>query len=42
MRQGMQEGFVLPRIVIDGVLPTVQAQVYDNPIRMVWQNRFLI
>ncbi|NBQ73489.1 MAG: DUF885 domain-containing protein [Gammaproteobacteria bacterium] len=31
MRQGMQEGFVLPRIVIDGVLPTVQAQVYDNP-----------
>lgn len=31
MRQGMREGFVLPKIVIDGVLPTVQAQVYDNP-----------
>lgn len=31
MRQGIREGFVLPRIVIEGVLPTVQAQVYDNP-----------
>ncbi len=31
MRQGMREGFVLPKIVIEGVLPTVQAQVYDNP-----------
>lgn len=30
MRQGIREGFVLPKIVIDGVLPTVQAQVYDN------------
>ena len=31
MRQGMREGFVLPKIIIDGILPTVQAQVYDNP-----------
>lgn len=31
MREGMQTGFVLPKIVIDGVLPTVQAQVYDDP-----------
>lgn len=31
MRQGIRDGFVLPKIVIDGVLPTVQAQVYDNP-----------
>ncbi|NKB32784.1 MAG: DUF885 family protein [Pseudomonadales bacterium] len=31
MRQGMRDGFVLPKIIIDGVLPTVQAQVYDNP-----------
>lgn len=31
MRQGIREGFVLPKIIIDGVLPTVQAQVYDNP-----------
>ena len=31
MRQGMRDGFVLPKIIIGGVLPTVQAQVYDNP-----------
>lgn len=31
MRAGMRSGLVLPKIVIDGVLPTVQAQVYDNP-----------
>lgn len=31
MREGMRTGFVLPQIVIDGVLPTVQAQVKDDP-----------
>lgn len=31
MRQGINDGFVLPKIIIEGVLPTVQAQVYDNP-----------
>lgn len=31
MREGISSGFVLPRIVIDGVLPTIEAQVYDNP-----------
>lgn len=31
MREGIRAGFVLPKIVIDGVLPTVQAQVYDDP-----------
>lgn len=31
MREGIRTGFVLPKIIIDGVLPTVQAQVYDNP-----------
>jgi uncharacterized protein (DUF885 family) len=30
MRQGVEDGFVLPQIVIDGVLPTIQAQVKDN------------
>jgi len=30
MRRGVDEGFVLPQIVIDGVLPTVQAQVKDS------------
>ena len=31
MREGMRSGFVLPKVIIDGVLPTVRAQVYDNP-----------
>ena len=31
MREGIRTGFVLPKIIIDGVLPTVQAQVSDNP-----------
>jgi uncharacterized protein (DUF885 family) len=31
MRVGASEGFVLPQIVIDGVLPTVEAQVKDDP-----------
>ena len=31
MRRGMRDGFVLPAIVIDGVLPTVEAQVKDDP-----------
>ncbi|MCH7509851.1 MAG: DUF885 domain-containing protein [Proteobacteria bacterium] len=31
MRAGMRTGFTLPRIVMDGILPTIEAQVYDNP-----------
>jgi uncharacterized protein (DUF885 family) len=31
MRQGVRDGFVLPQIVIDGVLPTLRAQVKDDP-----------
>ena len=31
MEEGARQGFVLPQIVIDGVLPTVKAQVKDNP-----------
>ena len=30
MRRGSEDGFVLPQIVIDGVLPTLQAQVKDD------------
>jgi len=30
MRAGVRDGFVLPQIVIDGVLPTIRAQVKDN------------
>lgn len=32
MRQGVRTGFVLPQIVIDGVLPTIEAQVKDDPL----------
>lgn len=31
MRVGVESGFVLPQIVIDGVLPTIEAQVKDDP-----------
>ena len=31
MEEGARQGFVLPQIVIDGVLPTVRAQVKDDP-----------
>ncbi|MCZ6559902.1 MAG: DUF885 family protein [Gammaproteobacteria bacterium] len=31
MRAGISTGFTLPRIVIDGILPTIEAQVYAEP-----------
>ena len=31
MRVGVSEGFVLPQIVIDGILPTIEAQLKDDP-----------
>ncbi len=31
MRDGIRTGFTLPRIVMDGILPTIEAQVYENP-----------
>lgn len=31
MRAGARDGFVLPGIVIDGVLPTIEAQLKDDP-----------
>ena len=31
MRVGASDGFVLPQIVIDGVLPTIEAQQKENP-----------
>jgi uncharacterized protein (DUF885 family) len=31
MREGIRTGFTLPRIVIDGILPTIEAQVYAEP-----------
>ena len=31
MREGVRSGFVLPQIVIEGVVPTIEAQVKDDP-----------
>lgn len=31
MRVGISSGFTLPKIVIEGVLPTIEAQLYDDP-----------
>lgn len=31
MREGIRTGFVLPKVVIENVLPTIEAQLYDDP-----------
>ena len=31
MRRSIKDGFVQPKIVVEGVAPTVRAQAYDNP-----------
>ncbi|MBB5211879.1 DUF885 domain-containing protein [Microbulbifer hydrolyticus] len=31
MRAGIKDRFVLPKIVVEGIAPTVRAQVYDDP-----------
>nr|WP_010131279.1 DUF885 domain-containing protein [Microbulbifer agarilyticus] len=33
MRAGIKDGFVLPKIVIEGIAPTVRAQVYVDPTK---------
>ncbi|AOS96522.1 hypothetical protein AUP74_01057 [Microbulbifer aggregans] len=33
MRQGIKDGFVLPKIVVEGIAPTVRAQVYEDPTK---------
>ncbi|MBY6211312.1 DUF885 domain-containing protein [Microbulbifer agarilyticus] len=33
MRAGIKDGFVLPKIVIEGIAPTVRAQVYQDPTK---------
>ncbi|MFV8784027.1 DUF885 domain-containing protein [Microbulbifer sp. SA54] len=33
MRVGIRDGFVLPKIVVEGIAPTVRAQVYDDPTK---------
>lgn len=31
MRKGINTNFILPKIVVEGILPTVQAQIYEKP-----------
>ena len=31
MRDGIHSNFTLPKIVVEGILPTVQAQIYEKP-----------
>jgi len=31
MRTGIKDGFVLPKIVVQGIAPTVRAQIYSDP-----------
>ncbi|GMG86359.1 DUF885 domain-containing protein [Biformimicrobium ophioploci] len=33
MRRGVEDGFVLPKIVVQGIAPTVRAQVYSDPTK---------
>lgn len=33
MREGIRTGFVLPKIVVQGIAPTVRAQVYKDPTK---------
>ncbi|WP_105102695.1 DUF885 domain-containing protein [Microbulbifer pacificus] len=33
MRVGIEDGFVLPKIVVKGIAPTVRAQVYEDPTK---------
>jgi uncharacterized protein (DUF885 family) len=32
MREGIDSNFTLPKIVVEGILPTVEAQIYDKPM----------
>lgn len=33
MRQGIKDGFVQPKIVVEGIAPTIRAQVYQDPTK---------
>jgi len=41
MREGIRSGFTLPKIVIDNVLPTIEAQLYDDPTQSRLYQPFL-
>jgi uncharacterized protein (DUF885 family) len=32
MREGINSNFTLPKVVVEGILPTIKAQIYANPI----------
>jgi len=41
MRDGIKTQFTLPKIVVEGILPTVHAQVYDDPVKSSLYKPFL-
>ena len=41
MRKGIKTNFTLPKIVVKGILPTVQAQVYQDPTKSSMYKPFL-
>lgn len=41
MREGARSGFVLPQIVIDGVLPTIEAQLKADPEKSSFYEPFI-
>jgi uncharacterized protein (DUF885 family) len=41
MRTGIETRFTLPKIVVEGILPTVQAQIYQDPTKSSLYKPFL-
>jgi uncharacterized protein (DUF885 family) len=41
MRTGIETNFTLPKIVVEGILPTVQAQIYQDPTKSSLYKPFL-
>jgi len=41
MRTGIETDFTLPKIVVEGILPTVQAQIYQDPTKSSLYKPFL-
>ena len=41
MRNGIVTSFTLPKIVVEGILPTVQAQIYQDPTKSSLYKPFL-
>jgi uncharacterized protein (DUF885 family) len=41
MRKGIETNFTLPKIVVEGIIPTVQAQIYQDPTKSSLYKPFL-